>query len=349
MGKAGKKARTGMHTGRRFGKVRDEGLQLCYQVAGGGKCDHGDQCRINHDIPPYLATQLPASHKRATSTMCLCLHRWRAIRLQLQYLSAHSKLDDADVLQLVTDEDERAKAAVACAEYPLPITTAYQKEDEEDLAKRGTAPVSGGGHWAGSRRCGFMPRPRGCSGTALAEERRQANEDGRVDALTPVIYGRRQISIKTCVDAVRAREVDEYRGLPRILIFGNGDCYSGTAYWETVDHSGVDAVMGSGGMPSMDYHTFAPTPTLPGGTSAKHFPSNTATSRSALGILERLPASAKLNERPPAIRGRDELETLLASGDSRDWVRISEMFLGAPPERWGFTPKHQSSAYESQG
>ncbi|KAJ7061216.1 hypothetical protein C8F01DRAFT_1369442 [Mycena amicta] len=246
------------------------------------------------------------------------------IRLQLQYLSAHSKLDDADVLQLVTDEDERAKAAVACAEYPLPITTAYQKEDEEDLAKRSTAPVSGGGHWAGSRRCGFMPRPRGCSGTALAEERRQANEDGRVDALT--------ISIKTCVDAVRAREVDEYRGLPRILIFGNGDCYSGTAYWETVDHSGVDAVMGSGGMPSMDYHTFAPTPTLPGGTSAKHFPSNTATSRSAL-------------------EGGMSLvtETLLASGDSRDWVRISEMFLGAPPERWGFTPKHQSSAYESQG
>ncbi|KAJ7071687.1 hypothetical protein C8F01DRAFT_1318208 [Mycena amicta] len=98
-----------------------------------------------------------------------------------------------------------------------------------------------------------------------------------------------------------------------------------------------------GTMPSMDYHTLAPTPprsTLLGGTSVKHFPSNTATSRSALGILERLPV--KLNE-------RDELETLLASGDSRDWMHISEMFLGAPPETWGFTPKHQSSAYESQG
>ncbi|KAJ7061203.1 hypothetical protein C8F01DRAFT_1139238 [Mycena amicta] len=42
--------------------------------------------------------------------------------------------------------------------------------------------------------------------------------------------------IKTCVDALRAREADE--DLPRIPIFGNGDCYSGTAYWETVDHSG---------------------------------------------------------------------------------------------------------------
>ncbi|KAJ7061223.1 CCCH-type Zn finger-containing protein [Mycena amicta] len=66
-----------------------------------------------------------------------------------------------------------------------------------------------------------------------------------------------------------------------------------------------------------------------------------------LGILERLPV--KLNERPPAFRGRDELETLLASGDSRDSVRISEMFLGPVPETWGFTPKHKSNVYESQG
>ncbi|KAJ7071684.1 dihydrouridine synthase 3-like protein, isoform CRA_d [Mycena amicta] len=161
--------------------------------------------------------------------------------------------------------------------------------------------------------------------------------------------------------AVRAREAEE--DLPRIPIFGNGDCYSGTAYWETVDHSGVDGVMNVesgtsarasswrvfGSMPSMGYHTLAPTtagvkrhPALP---LANRFPSNTATV--LLGILERLPA--KLNERPPAFRGRDELETLLASGDSRDWVRISEMFLGPAPETWGFTPKHKSNVYESQG
>ncbi|KAJ7061210.1 hypothetical protein C8F01DRAFT_159895 [Mycena amicta] len=171
--------------------------------------------------------------------------------------------------------------------------------------------------------------------------------------------------------------LSEARGLavhqdavPHIPIFGNGDCYSGTGERRT-DYSGVDGVMvahgalikpwiftenvesgtsarasrwrESGRMPSMGYHTLAPTPpgsTPPGATSANRFPSSTATSRSALGILERLPV--KLNE-------RDELETLLASGDSRDWVRISEMFLGAPPETWGFTPKHQSSTYENQG
>ena len=45
-------------------------------------------------------------------------------------------------------------------------------------------------------------------------------------------------------------------------------------------------------------------------------------------------------------------ETLLASPDSRDWVKISEMFLGKAPEAWVFTPKHKSNSYgseESQG
>ncbi|OBZ66915.1 tRNA-dihydrouridine(47) synthase [NAD(P)(+)] [Grifola frondosa] len=69
-----------------------------------------------------------------------------------------------------------------------------------------------------------------------------------------------------------------------------------------------------------------------------------------IGLLECLPG--RLNDRAPSFRGRDELETLLASGDSRDWVRISEMFLGPAPETWTFTPKHKSNAYgneESQG
>ncbi|KAJ6611338.1 hypothetical protein B0H10DRAFT_2224112 [Mycena sp. CBHHK59/15] len=51
---------------------------------------------------------------------------------------------------------------------------------------------------------------------------------------------------------------------------------------------------------------------------------------------------------PLVLLMRQHLETLLASGDSRDWVRISEMLLGTPEARW-FTPKHKSHGYEIQG
>jgi len=69
-----------------------------------------------------------------------------------------------------------------------------------------------------------------------------------------------------------------------------------------------------------------------------------------IGLLERLPP--KLNERPPAYRGRNELETLLASPYAGDWVKISEMFLGKSEEGFNFLPKHKSNAYggeEAQG
>lgn len=35
----------------------------------------------------------------------------------------------------------------------------------------------------------------------------------------------------------------------------------------------------------------------------------------------------------------------LASTDSRDWVKISEMFLGKSPEDFNFIPKHKSNSY----
>ncbi|KAK0356081.1 tRNA-dihydrouridine synthase 3 [Friedmanniomyces endolithicus] len=63
-----------------------------------------------------------------------------------------------------------------------------------------------------------------------------------------------------------------------------------------------------------------------------------------IGILDELPP--KFGDRPPAFKGRSELETLLSSGDYRDWIKISEMFLGPAHKDFQFQPKHKSNSYE---
>ncbi|XP_067936907.1 tRNA-dihydrouridine(47) synthase [NAD(P)(+)]-like [Watersipora subatra] len=62
-----------------------------------------------------------------------------------------------------------------------------------------------------------------------------------------------------------------------------------------------------------------------------------------VGILERLPQ--KINERPSPYFGRDDLETLMASPNSADWVKISEMLLGPVPQGFFFIPKHRANSY----
>lgn len=62
-----------------------------------------------------------------------------------------------------------------------------------------------------------------------------------------------------------------------------------------------------------------------------------------LGLLERPPQA--INQKPPLYVGRDHLETLMASKDSQDWVKISEMLLGPVPEDFIFLPKHKANAW----
>ncbi|PCH37586.1 FMN-linked oxidoreductase [Wolfiporia cocos MD-104 SS10] len=185
--------------------------------------------------------------------------------------------------------------------------------------------------------------------------------------------------IKKCVEAVRAREAEE--DLAPVPIFGGGDVFSSEDYWEKMDSSGVDGIMiGRGALIKPWIFTEIKERREWDISSRErlelirkyaeyglsHFGTDTAgvnTTRRYLcealsfqyryipiGLLETLPG--RINDRAPAFRGRDELETLLASADSRDWVKISEMFLGPAPESWTFTPKHKSNAHgteESQG
>uniref|UniRef100_A0A1A9WKB1 tRNA-dihydrouridine(47) synthase [NAD(P)(+)] n=1 Tax=Glossina brevipalpis TaxID=37001 RepID=A0A1A9WKB1_9MUSC len=53
----------------------------------------------------------------------------------------------------------------------------------------------------------------------------------------------------------------------------------------------------------------------------------------------------KINERPQKYRGRDEMETLMSSPNSQDWVKLSETLLGPVPEGFTFVPKHKANAY----
>ncbi|ETW77093.1 hypothetical protein HETIRDRAFT_156632 [Heterobasidion irregulare TC 32-1] len=185
--------------------------------------------------------------------------------------------------------------------------------------------------------------------------------------------------IKSCVEAVRAREEEE--DLPRIPIFGGGDCFSSQDYWHAVENYSVDGVMVARGALIKPWIFTEIKERREWDISSKerlelirqyaefglnHFGTDTAGVNTArrylcealsfqyryvpIGLLEHLPG--RINDRAPLFRGRDDLETLLASGDSRDWVKISEMFLGPAPESWSFTPKHKSNAYgneESQG
>ncbi|KAJ2909352.1 tRNA-dihydrouridine(47) synthase [NAD(P)(+)]-like protein [Coemansia aciculifera] len=62
------------------------------------------------------------------------------------------------------------------------------------------------------------------------------------------------------------------------------------------------------------------------------------------GIMEVLPQ--RMNDRPPAFVGRNDLETLMASDQARDWIKISEMILGPTPDNFVFVPKHKSNSYD---
>lgn len=66
-----------------------------------------------------------------------------------------------------------------------------------------------------------------------------------------------------------------------------------------------------------------------------------------VGLLEVLPQ--RMNHRPPKFVGRDDLETLMASDDADDWVRITELLLGKVRDDFTFAPKHKSNSYASTG
>ncbi|CCH46122.1 tRNA-dihydrouridine synthase [Wickerhamomyces ciferrii] len=161
----------------------------------------------------------------------------------------------------------------------------------------------------------------------------------------------------------------------RINFVGNGDCFNFDDWYKAVENPYIDSVMIARGalikpwifeeIESQQYLDKSATERLEiiqkyAQFAMEHWGTDEygiALSRRFLceflsffhryipyGILEKYPV--KLNERPEFWKGRNELETLLGSNDYKDWIKISEMFLGPAGENFNFTPKHKSSSYE---
>ncbi|KAF3481283.1 tRNA-dihydrouridine(47) synthase [Arthroderma uncinatum] len=161
----------------------------------------------------------------------------------------------------------------------------------------------------------------------------------------------------------------------KVFFLGNGDCYSHADYNDAITNSGVDSVMVARGAlvkpwifeeiqagqymdkSSSERLTYIERFVKHGLEAWGSDEHGVGTTRRFLlewlsftcryvpiGILEYLPPS--IQDRPPAWRGRDELETLLASDHYLDWIKISEMFLGPADKDFKFTPKHKSNSYD---
>ena len=196
------------------------------------------------------------------------------------------------------------------------------------------------------------------------------------------------------LDTVRETE-DRYGPAGgKVYFIGNGDCYSHVDYKDHLVNAGVNSVMVARGalikpwifeeIEKGQYLDKSATERLAMVEKYARYGLETwgsdemgvGTTRRFLlewlsfayryvpvGIMEHLPPN--LQDRPPAWRGRNDLETLLGSDNYLDWIKIryiilpysngsddganmtpSEMFLGPAHKDFRFEPKHKSNSYE---
>ncbi|PGH06221.1 tRNA-dihydrouridine synthase 3 [Helicocarpus griseus UAMH5409] len=179
----------------------------------------------------------------------------------------------------------------------------------------------------------------------------------------------------TLTDTVKEADSRYKPASGKVFFLGNGDCYSHEDYYNGIEKSGVDTVMIARGalMKPWIFEEIEKGQYLDKSASERlamvekfakygleawgsdeYGVGNTRrflleylsfTHRYIpVGLLEYLPPS--IQDRPPAWKGRNELETLLGSDNYKDWIKISEMFLGPAHKDFKFEPKHKSNAYE---
>lgn len=195
----------------------------------------------------------------------------------------------------------------------------------------------------------------------------------------------------TLMDTINDPDPRQLPNGGKMYFIGNGDCYSHVDYYDHINNSGVDSVMVARGAlikpwifeeiekgqyldksasERLGYvEKFARYGLEAWGSDEMGIGQTRrfllewlsfAHRYVPVGILAHLPPS--LQDRPPAYRGRNDIETLLASDNYKDWIKIrlgfhlvavsnanpwfSEMFLGPAHRDFRFQPKHKSNSYE---
>lgn len=152
-------------------------------------------------------------------------------------------------------------------------------------------------------------------------------------------------------DTVREADASTQANGGKMFFLGNGDCYSHVDYFNHIDNARVDSVMiGRGALikpwlfeeiekgqyldkSASERLSYIERFARYGMESWGSDEIGVSTTRKfmlemlsfthryvPLGLLEHLPP--KINDRPPLYRGRDDLETLLASDNYKDWIKI---------------------------
>ncbi|KAF2471097.1 tRNA-dihydrouridine(47) synthase [NAD(P)(+)] [Lindgomyces ingoldianus] len=160
-----------------------------------------------------------------------------------------------------------------------------------------------------------------------------------------------------------------------VYFVGNGDCYSHIDYYNHLDNAQVDSVMVARGalikpwiFEEIEKGQYLDKSASERLTYVEKFAKyglqtwgsdemGIGTTRRFLlewlsfacryvpvGLLEHLPPN--IQDRAPAFKGRDDLESLMSSENYKDWIKISEMFLGPAHPDFKFEPKHKSNAYD---
>ncbi|RMZ85828.1 hypothetical protein DV737_g426, partial [Chaetothyriales sp. CBS 132003] len=214
------------------------------------------------------------------------------------------------------------------------------------------------------------------------QQRYTRSADWDYIASTAELIKRLEAKADALADTIReADERDQPNGHKgssnKVFFLGNGDVYSHIHYNDHIAHSGVDAVMIARGalIKPWVFEEISAGQYLDKSSAERlryieQFCRNGLeawgsdeigvgqTRRFLLewlsfacryvpvGLLDVLPP--EIQDRAPRYRGRDELETLMASDDYKDWIKISEMFLGPAHKDFRFEPKHKSNAYDAQ-